>query len=773
MRSLRPINQLSRSRTAWVLLVSFLLVASCTVPRKYQANKPFVFKTSIYLDGSVEGNNRTDVELRLANQLDDSLKPRVISFAGIRRTLIKPPVFDTNYANRSVLFMNALLNSMGYYQARIQWDSTLRIIGKQQRVTINFRVQPGKNLKMDSIGYALTDTALENLAKRNIKGTLLKKNEPYSQQLVAAELDRLINVYKDNGYFKISREDIYAEVDTVVAALINPTLDPFEQLRLLNEVRLKREHPTIDVIIKQRVKENSPSLKKYFIGKVSIYPDLRLFEDTIHGRADSVTLRNNRIISHNDLFQKSFLVNHNSLVSGQLYRQVNYYRTVNAFSQLGAWQQVNIELHPNDSLATIDVDINLYPARKLNLVIDLEAARSATADVIIAASNLFGVALNIGLTNLNVAKESIRSTTNLRGGVELGTTTNLIQTLQGSISQNFYFPRIISPIKIKNADKLNSSRTILNFNTAYTDRRDFLTLRSVNGSIGYQWSRRNKVFFYSPLNIELFRVGHTDSLDNYFMKFPNLKFSFNDGLVVSQNFIFNSIVSRANRITSLKIRVEESGALFGLVRYLDRQAGLYRFVKSDVEYRHLISLKRAAWAFRLFGGLGVPYGKQSNGQAESSMPYFTSFFAGGANSMRAWQVRRLGPGSGYKIDSLQNYDRFADIALEGNIEFRFNLITFGTMKIKSAFFTDVGNIWNRKPSTDSLLVNTDLRLDRFYQDVAVAAGTSLRFDFSYFLVRFDWAYRIKNPIYSDENAGWFHHLKLGNGQFQLGIGLPF
>ena len=771
MRSSRPIRCSPNLSGAWIVLVCVLLAASCTIPRRYQANKPFVFKTNIDVQGTVESSDNTDIELRLANQLDDSLKPRVVSFAGIRRTLIKPPVFDTSYANRSVLFMNALLNSLGYYQARITWDSTLRVMGKQQRVTVNFKVVPGKNLKTDSIGFALTDTALQRLALANTKNTLLKKNQPYSQTTVAAELDRLVGVFKDNGYLKMSREDIYAEVDTVVAALINPTLDPFEQLRLLQEVQRRREHPAINVTIKQRVKENSPSLKQYRIGRVRIYPDLQLFEDTLAGRPDSMTIRNIQVYTRTDQFKRHFLVSQNSLIPGELYRQRNYYKTVNTFSQLGAWQQVNVEMNPNDSLGIVDVNINLYPSPKLNLMIDLEATRN-TADII-AISSLFGVGVNTGLTNVNVAKESIRSTTNARGGVELGTRTNLIQTLQGSLSQNYYFPRFITPFRIRNTETFNASRTILNVTASYTDRRNFFTLGSLNGSIGYQWTKRNKVFFYSPLNIELFKVGLTDSLNKLFNNAPNLRFSFNDGLVITQNFVFTSLLSRGRKLTRFKARVEESGAISGLVPYLDRKVGLFRYVKSDVEYTHLISNKSSAWAFRLFGGIGVPYGKQRNGQTEPTLPFSKAYFAGGANSMRAWQIRRLGPGSGYTTDSLQKYDRFADISLEGNIEYRFNLVSFGTMKVKSAFFTDVGNIWNRKPSANSSLGSTEIKLDRFYQDVAVAAGTSLRFDFSYFLVRFDWAYKVKNPIYSYENAGWFHHLKLGEGQFQLGIGAPF
>lgn len=767
-----------------IVLAILLLITSCTVPRKYQADKPFVFKTTIKVEGNAKLAERQDLELRLANQLDDSLKVRIISLGGIRKTLIKPAVFDTTYASRSVVFMNALMNSMGYYQARIQWDSTLKKVGKQQRVIVDFTVTPGKNLKLDSVDFALTDTALQQLTLKNRKASLLIKAQPYSQQQVSAELERLVELYKNNGYYKITKEDIYAEVDTVLAGLINPGLDPFEQLRLLNELTQKANNPTINVIIKQRTKEGSGHLKKYFIGGVSIYPNLRLFDDSTGRSYDTSFIKGVSIFSTGNKFKPLFLRRNTGIIPGALYRQRDYFKTINTFSQLGAWQQVNVDLHPNDSLGLINAAINLFPARKLSLVIDLEATRNS-GDAI-ATSNLFGIGLNIGLRNKNFARESIQSTTNIRGGIELGTKTRLIQTLQGSFGQNIYFPKFILPFKIKKEETFNSSRTILNFSSSYTDRRDFFTLGSINGSIGYEWvtrerraetraGQRKTTWFYIPFNIELVRLGKRDSLEKLFASVPNLENSFKNGLVISQNLIYQTLFSKNNKFNSLKIRVEESGGLIGLFKYVDRIGGLYRYVKADVDFRHIIVMQRSEWAFRGYAGMGVPYGRTKDGSKETSLPFFKSFFAGGPNSMRAWQVRRLGIGSSIFYDTLSSggYDRFADIQLEANIEFRFNVGTIAGIKVKSALFSDIGNIWSRNTDGTEKQAGSEFLLSSVYKDIAVAAGTSLRFDFNYFLIRFDWAYKVKNPFFAKINNGWFQDIKFTNGQFQLGIGMPF
>lgn len=709
----------------------------------------------------------------LENQLDDSLKVRIVSFAGVRRTLTKPPVFDTNYVIRSMTFMTALLNSRGYYEPSITWDSTLRVLGDQQRVTINFDVKTGKQLKLDSTGFALSDTALQALARESAHKSLLKKGDPYSKQVVSLELDRLVELYKNHGYYKIAREDLYAEVDTVVAALINPYLDPLEQIALLEEVRKKRENPTINVVIKQRAKEDSSHLKTFHINNVSIYPDLRLLEDSSLTGFDTTNRNGILILSKENKFKPAFIARNTWLRPGDLYKQENYFKTVNKYYQLGAWQTVAVDVHPNDTASSLDVDIKLFPAKKQSLIVDLEASRN-TGDVI-TSSNLFGFGVNVGLRNINMAKEAIETNTNARFGIELGSKSQLIQTFQTSLTHNIYIPRFVLPFKIRNEDKLNSSRTILNFNASYTDRRQFFTLGSLNGSIGYEWTKKNHTWFYSPFNIELVRLGETDSLRKLFTSIPNLRFSFNNGLVVSQYLIYTTAFNRKNKNSTLKIGFEESGGLLGLVDYVDRESGLYRYLKMDADFRHRILFPRAAWAFRAYAGMGIPYGRQRNGAVEPSLPFFKSFVAGGPNSMRAWQVRRLGLGSSKYFDTLNQggFDRYGDIQLEANAEYRFNLATFRSLKIKSALFTDIGNIWYRNSPDNDELEKAVFNFGRLYKDIAVAAGTGLRFDFDYFLIRFDWAYKVKDPSFSEEDAGWFHDLKIGNGQFQLGINYPF
>jgi outer membrane protein assembly factor BamA len=144
--------------------------------------------------------------------------------------------------------------------------------------------------------------------------------------------------------------------------------------------------------------------------------------------------------------------------------------------------------------------------------------------------------------------------------------------------------------------------------------------------------------------------------------------------------------------------------------------------------------------------------------------------------MRAWQVRNLGLGSStYYTNNGPNYDlRFGDVKLEFNVEYRFLLGTLFGIKFKSALFTDIGNIWAWKPITDTPEgVGSDFHLNSFYKELAYGAGTGLRMDFNYFLIRLDWSYKIHDPQALVGSDAWFYKLNLGSGQLQLGINYPF
>jgi len=447
----------------------------------------------------------------------------------------------------------------------------------------------------------------------------------------------------------------------------------------------------------------------------------------------------------------------------------------------------------DSSRPTLDAKLRLYPASKQNLNVSLEASRNVSD--ILTTGQLFGIGLNGRLLNRNAYHEAIQTVTSARFGIELG--SQFIQTLQASLAHTISFPRFIYPrfiippfIKIR-PDSLINPRTLLNLNTAYTDRLLLFKSRSFNASWGYEWvkGRRRedqdqagqkwrKTWQWIPFNYEYTDVKRTDSLDSLAKKISSYRYAFNNGLIMSQVLSMSTGVEKDNKLTLLRFRVESSGALAGFIKRLEL-GSLARFVKIDGEYKHNINYPKASWAFRAFAGYGLVYGKTKDTSGtivnENNLPFFKAFFAGGPYSMRAWPIRRLGPGSSSLYPDTSGVDRFGNMQLELNTEFRFNITTIAGIKVNSALFVDMGNIWSTEfyPGTTKRVPEASFKLDRLYKDLAIGAGSSLRFDFDFFLIRLDWAYKIKDPLYAYKNDGWLNDIRILNGQFQLGIGYPF
>lgn len=756
----------------WIasFLLFVLMAASCTVPKKYQKNKPFVYKTNIDIQADLPATKKAELKAGLLNQLDDSLKVRTVLAIGITppffyNRLSKPPVFDSLNVGRSKSFMSALLSANGYLNPVISDTFRIDTVRNQYRVYVDFFVTPGKVFRLDSIGYALETPELQQLALQNQSGSFLEKGDPYSLQKVTAELDRLVSIYRDNGYYKISREDVFIERDTVVAALIDPTIDPFEQVRLLDELRRRRENPTMTVVIRQRPGRDSTHINKYQIGKITVYPDMSLLEDTSMIQKDSININGITFRYASQRFKLPFIARNIALKTGDLYRQSNYFKTINTFTNLGAWEQTDIDLYERfDSVHLLDASIRLYPEKKLSLNVDFETSRNVS-DALTTGS-LFGIGFVVGVRNRNAFRESIQTTTNVRFGVEFG--KNIIQTAQTILSHSIAIPRILKPFRFRNVD---DPKTLININASYTNRRVLFEVASANASLGYSWVKGKQSFQWFPINLELTDVIKRDSFLTLEKTIPALRQTFKNGLIISTIFAYNKQKITESRSTFYRARVESSGLAFGFIKSLET-ANLRRFVKLDLEYKHFIKQPKSEFAFRTFAGYGYVYGKTGN-EREYNLPFFKAFFGGGPYSMRAWPVRRIGPGSSIIYDTTK-LDRFGDMQLEGNFEYRFNLATIADIKLKSALFVDVGNIWARTVDEANIEVQeADFKLNRLFKDLGIGAGTSLRFDFDFFLIRLDWAYQIKNPAYANDNGGWFHDFKLLDGQFQLGIGYPF
>ena len=354
----------------------------------------------------------------------------------------------------------------------------------------------------------------------------------------------------------------------------------------------------------------------------------------------------------------------------------------------------------------------------------------------------------------------------------------MLQTTQINLSHTYAFPRLIQPFTHWTyLDKLDNKRTLLSIAGAYTTRKDLYGLRSLVASWGYEWSKGNNTWLLKLPNVELYKVDTLQGLDSLFKTTPFLRNSFRDGKVIGLSLsLAKTFVSRHDPSKSHYIRLgyEESG--WGVSNLFPRLPNLFVYNKLEAEYRYIKKYHKDEFASRIFIGVGL--------HGDQSMPVFKQYFLGGPNSMRAWGIRQLGLGSSLSSDTnTSGYtDRYGDLALEGNLEYRFQLGRINGIKIGSAIYTDIGNIWNIKNQING--ENAMFQLSQLGKDLAVGVGTGIRVDFNYFLIRVDIAYKVKDPA-RQEDDGWMNIKKIewtntrSNGveiknyAVQLGIGLPF
>ena len=785
----------------------FFLLSLCTgcfsvVVKNYPANKPFVHQTNIQVKGTVSGDEKKELEAQLAQQLHDSMRVRTLSkaigwdnailgifprfFYEVQQT---PTPFDSIHASQSVQYMQTLLQTLGYYRDSISFTTriTEKEGGAQQRATVDFHVYPGVVTKLDSIAYRLNaDTsgvsvqqqrALDTLQKITLDvrdQALIKKGDAFSRYKLAQERDRLADVYRNNGYLRFSEEELLIVWDTVGVELLRPTIDPAEQAALLQALARRRVNPVADIEFRLRENPDSTRTTRYYVGQVTIYPDARAdtvrryrFTDTVQG----YILRYNRPLFKTKIFPDYIFLN-----PGDLYRQSNYLKTQNKFNTLTAWRLVSIEREPRPGQDTADFNIRLTPARKYAFNTNLEVSRNQ-GNLTIAQGNLIGLGLTFGVQNRNFAQGANQSITNFRFGTELNATLrDLIQTRQITLSHTIQIPRLVPTfMRGFSRSKENTVNSVFALNGGLTQRSRYFDLTTLNTSWGYQFGWRNKLLGIRFPNVEYNYLIRRDSLDTLIAKNASYRYIFNTGLIVSALANYSIAGARTNVNTLASFSAELSG-LPGLAKSKIFNTNLYRFLKVDAEYRHTRKLFRNAFAWRVFGGVGYSMPSSRSDSFNRFLPFFRQYFAGGPNSMRAWAIRRLGPGSAIRsFGRTDAPDRFGDIRLEANAEYRIFLANYKGIGINTVLFTDVGNVWFIRENKDFPGGEFPTSFSKLWKDLAIGAGTGIRVDFGFLKVRVDYSYKVKNPTPDKEEAQnkWFYGWGLLGGQVQLGIDYPF
>jgi outer membrane protein assembly factor BamA len=468
---------------------------------------------------------------------------------------------------------------------------------------------------------------------------------------------------------------------------------------------------------------------------------------------------------------------------GDPFRQTDITKTRSRVAELGVFGYSNIRFRPvpaTDSTLTgqLDCSIDLSKRKLHAFTVETEATNSGGRP---------GIGLNFTYSNSNIFRGSETLRLKARGALEAqkiwgddadySSSTPFFNTIETGIEMSIIFPRFLIPVRQERFPKYFRPKTTTSLGFGYENRPEYERWLT-NLYFGYDWresERKHHQLF--PFDWSIINITTTPEFDQQLEDEPNdrVKNQYTDNLIMAARYTFTYNTQDIRKIQNFfyfKGSFETAGNLLqagsnifkantdSLGHYVLFGIPFAQYVKLDGDFRffNIISRNNSV-AYRWFIGTGIPYGNAD------VLPLTKGYYGGGANGMRGWPYRLLGPGSYYNPDD--NFDRSGDIQLEANIEFRFPVYSF----IKSALFADIGNIWLLKE--DDSYPGGDFKFDTFYKELAIDVGLGLRFDFDFFIMRVDFAIPLRDPA-QPENERWvINKWQFSDFIINFGIGYPF
>ena len=357
--------------------------------KNYPVDTPYVYSNKIEVKGKLSKTERTRLEETLNNYWADSLLAPRVQKIGVFYSLRNPPVFDTSSVRTTARFMTAYLFSQVYFHAVANDSVRIDTIkdGQQLRTTIIMTLEPNARTIIDSISYDINSKNLERITLNNARKSVIKPGKtPFSNEIVAEELNRLTDIYRNRGYFKIIRNNLLAEADTVNSELLKTSLDPLAQSELLEAANIANTSaPKASLSIQLSNDIDSAAAidtsykKQYYIGHTYFYPETSTYDypDSLLNNHQNFLQRKNKVFTvyyKQGLFIPKVFTRYTFLRPKRLYNDDNYSKTLNTLSQVGAWKQVDSRTVVRND--TVDFHFFLSPDKKQNLTYNFELIRN-------------------------------------------------------------------------------------------------------------------------------------------------------------------------------------------------------------------------------------------------------------------------------------------------------------------------------------------------------------------------------------------------------------
>ena len=747
---------------------------------------------------------RTRLTKKLSKKQLGRLKNSSIGFNNwLRKTGETPVIVDEEKTKKSVKRLQNYYINNGWFNVKTTYDIERN---EDKRASIKYQVKTGTPFIIDSISEKVKSPIIDSLYQNIKKDALIKSNEQYKTANFEQERDRISIELRNSGVFHFNQDYIAFEIDTVGTN--------------------KKVH--VGIQIQDRAIRTQDSIRRepfkiFKIKDVNIITDYT-FENRGKPFQDSITYNGYKLYSYNKIRYRPEAITDAVFINpGSVFRDIDRTRTYRHINELRTFKYPNIEYIENADNTLTDT-IRLTPLKKFSLEFNADASQSNI--------QTFGFSLNPSLLIRNIFRGAETFEVSAIGSIGASKDKNNIDDPFFDINEigidfKLTFPRLFSPFNTERIiPKYMSPSTRISLST--TGQTNIgLDKQTFSGTFNYNWFPNKKV----SNRLDLFNAQYVRNLNinNYFGVYQNSYNSLNqiakdvnyiessndlsipdqtdtfldyalnpitpNEISDSQLAVINSINERKDRLTEnnlilsssfsfindertnlfdddfsiFRFKLELAGnllantsKLLGLKKNSDNRYEIFnvaysQYIKTEFDYtKHWDLGKKNVLAMRSFLGIAIPYGNST------SIPFSKSFFAGGPNDNRAWTAYSLGPGSSETINEFNE----ANLKIALNVEQRFNVFE----NLNGAIFVDAGNIWNVLDNVeDDSATFTDFNS---LEDIAIGSGFGLRYDFSFFVFRFDIGFKTYDPFYRDQNR-WFNDYNFANAVYNIGINYPF
>lgn len=661
-------------------------------------------------------------------------------------------LYDSSKTYESEVQINSYLANHGFFDAEVSAE----VEKKKRKALITYHIQEGQGYVVDSFFYKTDDEDIAKLLEEDSR-SLVKVGRRYNQEVLTKERQRVEDLLRDNGYYNFSKSYIEYNVykDTVEHSV------GIEQL--IRTPTYADNHPSYTV----------GTIHFTIDSPAEVIPDKEI-KNSYNG-IDYTLYR--------DRYSEKIIDSRIFLEPGELYRQKDVRETQRQLANLDIFSFVNINF---DTVGhELHARIFTRPNQKFQITNQLGAS---------VTEQLPGPFISHSLRNRNLFRGLEIFEFNFRAGLEGVTSATteggVYRSRELNTSASVIFPQFLIPFNkwsLKNFGRYNP-RTRALFGYNYVNRPEYVR-DALNTILAYSWAPSNlrQQFTINLLDANLIRssldAAFRQRLEEFQAQGNNLINSFMPSFVssVSGQLIINFNqygLTQRNEASLWRLFAESGGTTFNLLNpsfVTDRSYRYFQFLKFQSDFRHYRPLsQRSTFAYRLNLGLAKPYGLSGG-----VLPYEKYFFAGGSTSVRAWQPRRLGPGSftpERNEDGTFDYrfEQPGEILFEAMFEYRQKLFGY----FDGALFLDIGNTWTFRE--DPSRPGADFQLDRFYKELAVGTGVGLRMDFEFLVLRLDMGIKAYDPArpegerYILDNISFSRPLgEKSQRVFNIGIGYPF